>query len=79
MMNRKQNMASTKNQPTVDQLIAALRANMSERGIKDSADQYAYLTGYLGSMLEGLAAVSPKLRKDIQWRIDYANANKHRA
>lgn len=73
-------MNSTKNQePTVDQLINALRANLSARGIKNTGDQYAYLTGYLGALLQDMAAKSPKLRKDIQWRIDYANANKNRA
>lgn len=54
-------------QPTlVDNLITALKADVAKRGWKHSGDQYAYVTGYLGSLLQNLADSSPKARKEIE-------------
>lgn len=56
-----------KYEPTlVDQLIEALKNDcMNNRGY-DSANAYAYMTGYLGSMLQGIANSRPKVRKEIE-------------
>jgi len=56
-----------KHEPTlVDQLIEALKSDcVNKRGYK-SGDSYAYITGYLGSMLQGIANTSPKVRKEIE-------------
>ena len=54
-------------QPTlVDNLIDALKADIAKRGWNNSGDQYAYITGYLGSLLQSLADSSPKVRKEIE-------------
>lgn len=50
----------------VDNLIDALKAAIAKRGWNNSGDQYAYVTGYLGSMLQGFADSSPKVRKEIE-------------
>ena len=54
-------------QPTlVDNLIDALKADVAKRGWTNTGDQYAYITGYLGSLLQSLADSSPKARKEIE-------------
>lgn len=54
-------------EPTLaDNLIEALKADIAKRGWIHSVDQYAYITGYLGSMLQSLADSSPKVRKEIE-------------
>lgn len=54
-------------QPTlVDNLIDALKADVAKRGWNNSGDQYAYITGYIGSLLQNLADSSPKVRKEIE-------------
>ena len=54
-------------QPTlVDNLIDALKADVAKRGWNNSGDQYAYVTGYIGSLLQNLADSSPKVRKEIE-------------
>ena len=54
-------------QPTLtDNLIDALKADVAKRGWNHSGDQYAYVTGYLGSLLQSLADSSPKVRKEIE-------------
>lgn len=54
-------------QPTlVDNLINALKADIAKRGWNHSGDQYAYVTGYIGSLLQNLADSSPKVRKEIE-------------
>ena len=60
-----------KHEPTlVDQLIEALKNDcVNKRGYK-SSDSYAYITGYLNSMLQGMANTSPKVRKQIESTIE---------
>lgn len=56
-----------RHEPTLaDNLIEALKADIAKRGWIHSGDQYAYITGYLGSMLQSLADSSPKVRKEIE-------------
>lgn len=62
-------------QPTlVDNLIDALKADVAKRGWNNSGDQYAYITGYLGSMLQGIADSSPKVRKEIEKTLESVKA-----
>lgn len=62
-------------QPTLtNNLIEALKADIESRGWKHSGDQYAYITGYLGSMLQNLADSSPKVRKEIEKTLESIKA-----
>lgn len=56
-----------RHEPTlVDNLIDALKADIAKRGWINSGDQYAYITGYIGALLQGIADSSPKVRKEIE-------------
>lgn len=56
-----------KYEPTlVDNLIEVLKADIATRPWSSTGNQYAYITGYLGSMLQGFADASPKVRKEIE-------------
>lgn len=62
-------------QPTLtDNLINALKADIESRGWKHSGDQYAYIAGYLSSMLQGFADASPKVRKEIERTLESIKA-----
>jgi hypothetical protein len=60
-----------KHEPTlVDQLIDALKNDCENKRGYDSANAYAYIAGYLGSMLQGIANSSPEIRKEIEATIE---------
>lgn len=67
MLNTNTKGTTMRHEPTLaDNLIEALKADIAKRGWSDSDNQYAYITGYLGSMLQSLADSSPKVRKEIE-------------
>ena len=67
MLNTNTKGTAMNRQPTlVDNLIDALKADVAKRGWNNSGDQYAYVTGYIGSLLQNLADSSPKVRKEIE-------------
>lgn len=56
-----------KHEPTlVDQLIDALKNDCENKRGYDSANAYAYIAGYLGSMIQSMANSSPEIRKEIE-------------
>jgi hypothetical protein len=67
MLNTNTKGTTMHHEPTLaDNLIEALKADIAKRGWSDTGNQYAYITGYLGSMLQSLADSSPKVRKEIE-------------
>ena len=67
MLNTNTKGTTMTRQPTLtDNLIDALKADVAKRGWNNSGDQYAYITGYIGSLLQNLADSSPKVRKEIE-------------
>ncbi len=56
-----------KHEPTlVDQLIEALKNDCVNKRSYKSGDSYAYIAGYLGSMIQSMANSSPEIRKEIE-------------